>query len=153
MGKVWSILERLRCWNWMYNCQSCFLGSFPYSGYDGARLLSHWRNLIILHGLHWITQVHVNDFLNKIFLVSVFWTRLGSFTKSHTSPILVWPRRSWPPTVCAPSSCLPNTTMTMVCEPWSLCWLQQGIWSWNTQRRTRACCCFGRWWTSTWPNF
>lgn len=33
------------------------LGSFPHSGYDGARLLSHWRNLIVLHGLYRITQV------------------------------------------------------------------------------------------------
>lgn len=33
------------------------LGSFPHSGYDGARLLSHWRNLLVLHGLYWIAQV------------------------------------------------------------------------------------------------
>lgn len=27
-------------------------GSFPYGGHDGARLLSHWRDLFILHGLY-----------------------------------------------------------------------------------------------------
>ncbi len=38
----------------MCACQSCRLvvGSLSYCGYDGAGLLSHWRDLIVLNGLH-----------------------------------------------------------------------------------------------------
>lgn len=70
-----------------------------------------------------------------------------------TTLLTVWPRRSLPPTVCALSSCPPNTTMTTVCELWSLCWLQQGIWNWTTLKRTRVCSYLEHLWMSTWPSF
>lgn len=59
-------------------CVNLVIGSFPYCGHDGARLWSHWRNLFIFYGLHWISQVCVNGVLDKIFLVSIFFSGLDS---------------------------------------------------------------------------
>lgn len=66
--------------------QFCLADSLPYSGYDGARLLPHWRDLTIFHGFHWITQVCVNNLLKDIYYSKFLWYIVVSCLHCYWQP-------------------------------------------------------------------